>query len=165
MDGGSSLTKISDWHDYHNGGDANSAHADQHFIVEAVDWNSSTNPEVYFANDGGIQKTNDIWTVTQNSGWINLANTSLGITEFYGGAAAHDGSIIIGGTQDNDKLRYKKSGTWSTPDNWYQANTGDGGYAAINYNNTDIIYGEYVYLEILKSTDGRHLLLVNKRAK
>ncbi len=152
-DGGSSITRISDWHDYHNGGSANSAHSDQHFIVEAADFDNSTNPEVYFANDGGIQKTNDVWSVSENSGWVNLANTSLGITQFFGGAAANDGSIIVGGTQDNDKLRYKSSGAWSGNNNWYQATTGDGGYAAINTTNTDIIYGEYTRLEIKKSTD------------
>ncbi len=153
LDGGSSITKISDWVDYHNGGSANSAHADQHFIVESADYNISTNPEVYFGNDGGIQKTNDVWNVSENSGWINLANTSLGITQFFGGAAAPDGSIIVGGTQDNDKVRYKSSGTWSGVNNWHQPHTGDGGFAAINYNNTSIIYGEYVRLAIQKSTN------------
>ncbi len=154
LDGGASITKISDWQDYHNGGSANSAHADQHFIVEAADFDYTTNPEVYFGNDGGIQKTNDVWTVSQNSGWVNLANTSLGITQFHGGAAANDGSIIVGGAQDNDKLRYKSSGSWSGPNNWYQATTGDGGRAAVNYNNNSIVYGEYVYLKIKKSTNG-----------
>lgn len=151
FNGGSSLTKISRWQDFHNGGNANSAHADQHFIVEAADFNSSTNPEVYFANDGGIQKTNNIWTVSQNSGWVNLANTSLGITQFFGGAAANDGSIIVGGTQDNDKLRYKSNGTWSGPNNWYQAQTGDGGYAAINNSIPNMLYGSYIRLRIKKS--------------
>ncbi len=153
-DGGSTFTQISDWHDYHNGGSANSAHADQHFIVEAADYNITTNPEVYFANDGGIQKTNNVWTVSQNSGWVNLANTSLGITQFHGGAAAFDGSIIVGGTQDNDKVRYRASGTWSGPNNWFQPHTGDGGAAAVNYNDASIVYGEYVRLAIKKSTNG-----------
>ncbi|NQU35006.1 MAG: hypothetical protein HQ521_17405 [Bacteroidetes bacterium] len=154
-DGGTTVTKISDWHYYHNANDDSlSAHADHHIIVEAADWNNSTNPEVYFGNDGGIQKTNDVWNLNSYSGWENLANTSLGITQFFGGAASPDGSIIVGGTQDNDKLRYKKTGTWSGANNWYQASTGDGGYAAINFNNTDIIYGEYTYLKIKKSIDG-----------
>jgi len=152
-DGGTTLTKISRWQDYHNGGAANSAHADQHFIIEAADYNSTTNPKVYFGNDGGIQKANNVWTVSNNSGWTNLAGTSLGISQFFGGAAANDGSIIVGGLQDNDKVRYKSSGSWSGPNNWYQATTGDGGYAAINYNNTSILYGEYVYLKIKKSTN------------
>ncbi len=155
MDGASSFTKISDWRFYHNENDDSlSAHADHHFIVEAADWNNTTNPEVYFGNDGGIQKTNDVWSLNRYAGWDNLANTSLGITQFYGGAAAPDGSIIVGGTQDNDKLRYKKTGAWSGVNNWYQSSTGDGGFAAINYNNTNIVYGEYIYLQIKKSTDG-----------
>lgn len=154
-DGGASLTKISNWGYYHNENDDSlSAHADHHFIVEATDWNSTTNPEVYFGNDGGIQKTNDVWNVSNYSGWENLANTSLGITQFYGGAAAPDGSIIVGGTQDNDKVRYRETGAWSGANNWYQAATGDGGASAINYNNTNLIYGEYTYLKIKKSTDG-----------
>ncbi len=153
-DGGATLTKISDWRDFHNNSSANSAHSDQHAIVNASNYDQSTNPVVYIGNDGGIQKAGNIWTVTENSGWENLANPSLGITQFYGGAAAPDGSIIIGGTQDNDKLRYRSSGAWSGPDNWFQAMTGDGGYAAINYNDLNIHYGEYVFLTILKSTDG-----------
>ena len=153
-DGGSSLTQISNWRNYHNGGDANSAHCDQHCIVEAADWNITTNPEVYFGNDGGIQKTNNVWNVSDSTGWINMANTSLGISQFFGGAAAPDGSIIVGGSQDNDKLRYRKSGNWSGAGAWFQSTTGDGGNAAINYNNTNVIYGEYIYLSIRKSTDG-----------
>ncbi len=152
-DGGTTLTRISRWQDYHNGGAANSAHADQHIIVQAADYNTTSNPKVYFGNDGGIQKTDNIWTVSQNSGWTNLANTSLGITQFFGGSASNNGSIIIGGTQDNDKLRYKSSGTWSGPNNWFQANTGDGGFAAVNYTNPSILYGEYPPLWISKSTN------------
>ncbi len=153
-DGGATLTKISDWHDYHNGGSENSAHCDHHIIIEHPDYDQSTNLKVYFGNDGGIQETNNVWTVSENSGWVNLANTTLGITQFYGGAAAPDGSIIVGGTQDNDKLRYKSSGSWSGTGNWYQATTGDGGFAAVNYTNTSIIYGEYALLKIKKSTNG-----------
>lgn len=152
--GGTDLTRISDWHDYHNNGSANSAHADHHIIINHPDYDGSSNKKVYFGNDGGIQMTNDVTSVTQNTGWVNLCNTTLGITQFYGGAAAPDGSIIVGGTQDNDHLRYRASGTWSGPTGWFQAETGDGGFAAINYNNTDIIYSEYTYLAIEKSTNG-----------
>lgn len=151
--GGSSFTKISDWTEYHNNSNANSAHADHHCIVEIGTYDQTSNPVVFFGNDGGIQKANNVFSVSQHSGWTNLANTSLGITQFYGGAAAPDGSIIVGGTQDNDKLRYKATGTWSGPNNWYQSSTGDGGYSAINYNNTDYIYGEYTRLRIKKSTN------------
>ncbi|MFO7615076.1 MAG: hypothetical protein R6W71_10600 [Bacteroidales bacterium] len=152
--GGTSFTKISRWQNYHNGGPANSAHADQHIIISPPDFHLTDNPVVYVGNDGGIQKMNDFWTVSETSGWVNLCGVTLGIVQFYGGAAAPDGSVIVGGTQDNDKLRYRPSGSWSGTAGWYQAHTGDGGFSAVNYNNTSIIYGEYVRLVIKKSTNG-----------
>ena len=153
-DGAATFTKISRWQNYHNGGSANSAHADQHIIISPPDFHQTNNPIVYVGNDGGIQKMNDFWTVSETSGWTNLCGTTLGITQFFGGAAAPDGSVIVGGTQDNDKLRYRPSGSWSGTGAWYQAETGDGGFAAVNYNNTIIIYGEYIRLAIRKSTNG-----------
>jgi len=151
--GGSTLTKISNEYNYHNGGAANSAHADQHCIVPVSDYNSSSNPVVLFGNDGGIQVNTDPWSVIAPIKWSNLANSTLGITQFYSGAATTSGSMIVGGSQDNDKLRYHASGSWSGPGNWYQATTGDGGFSAINYNTPSIVYGEYIYLHIFKSTD------------
>ncbi|MCA9757738.1 MAG: hypothetical protein KDA27_18195, partial [Candidatus Eisenbacteria bacterium] len=142
-DGGATLTKISDWRDYHNPG--NSAHADQHTIVPASDY--LLTKQVYVGNDGGIQRTTDIFSIGEND-WVNLAN-SLGVTQFYGGASSLDGSLIVGGAQDNDKLRY----TGAT-NGWYQAQTGDGGYAAVDFTNPNVVYGEYVNLSILKSTNG-----------
>jgi len=153
-DGGYNLEKISDWTEYHNGANANSLHADQHFICPTPGYHTTTNPAVYFANDGGIQMTSDVWSATQHSGWVNLANTTLGITQFIGGAITADGSLMIGGTQDNDVVRYKKTGSWSGIDNWFQSETGDGGYCAIDPNNTDIMYSEYIYLYVEKSIDG-----------
>lgn len=152
--GGRNLSPISDWSNYHNNSGANSAHADQHIIINHPGFNNTTNKIVYFGNDGGIQRANDISTVTQSSGWTNLAGTTLGITQFYGGAAATDGSYIIGGTQDNDHLRFKPSGAWSGAGNWFQEETGDGGFAAIDFTNADIQYSEYPYLKISKSIDG-----------
>jgi hypothetical protein len=152
-DGGTTFTQISDWHDYHNNGAANSAHADQHIIVHSSAYDGGTNKTVYVGNDGGIQKATNILTVSQNSGWTNLAGTTLGITQFHGGSAAPDGSFVIGGTQDNDHLRYKPSGAWSGAGNWYQAETGDGGCAAVDFSSTNNQYSEYVYLGIEKSTN------------
>lgn len=142
------LEKISNWLTYHLG---LSAHADQHFIVHHPNYNGTTNKTVFVCNDGGIQVTNDIQsTFLGDLGWTNLAN-NLGITQFYGGAAAPDGSVIVGGAQDNDQLRYRPSDGSGA---WYQAETGDGGYAAVNYNNPSIIYSEFVLLAIEKSTNG-----------
>jgi photosystem II stability/assembly factor-like uncharacterized protein len=151
---GSYLKKISNWHYYHNGSIANSAHSDQHCIVPVSNYNTDSHAVVLFGNDGGIQKNTDVWSILARYKWVNLATGTLGITQFYGGAANNVGSLIVGGTQDNDQLRYKSGGSWSGPSNWYQAETGDGGFTAIDYTDSDIIYSEYVFLHIEKSTNG-----------
>ena len=147
INGGTTLTKISNWIYYFNGGSNFSLHADQHIQVFSSGYNGTTNKIVYIGNDGGIQSTNDITSVIPLSGWINLAN-GLGITQFYSGAAAPDGSYIIGGTQDNANLRYTPAGG---PNNWHAWTGGDGNYCAINQTNTQIFYGEYIYGDLEKS--------------
>ncbi len=147
-DGGNSLTRISKWQNYHAG--AFSPHADQHIVIAHPDYGTDGNTTVFVGNDGGIQTTGDIEAVAQTSGWSNLAN-NLGITQFFRGAAAPDGSVIVGGAQDNDHLRYRPG---DGVQGWYQAETGDGGYAAINYDDPSVIYSEFIYLEIEKSTNG-----------
>jgi len=144
--GGSTFVRISTWQQYHTG---LSAHADQHTVVPHPGYNGTTNRQVYVGNDGGIQTANNIATVTLISGWTNLAN-NLGISQFYGGASSPDGSLMIGGTQDNDNLRYTTAGGT----HWYQAETGDGGYCAIDFTNSMTLYGEYVNLRVEKSTNG-----------
>jgi photosystem II stability/assembly factor-like uncharacterized protein len=144
--GGSTFTQISTWPQYHTG---LSAHADQHTVIPHPSYNGTTNRRVFVGNDGGIQTANNIATVSLTSGWTNLAN-NLGITQFYGGATSPDGSRMIGGSQDNDNLRYTTAGGTT----WYQAETGDGGYCAIDFTNPMILYGEYIHLQIEKSTNG-----------
>ncbi len=145
LDGGATLTKISRWQDYHTG---DSAHADHHLIVEHPNFDGVTNSTVFFANDGGIQKANNVFTVSTTSGWTNLAY-NLGITQFYRGAASPDGQYVTGGTQDNATLRYTEGyGTI-----WYQYRTGDGGYCAMNYADPDhpVFFDEHVYLSMYRS--------------
>lgn len=145
-DFGMTLTRISDWTEYHHG---NSAHADHHCIVEHPYFDGVDNSAVFFGNDGGIQMTDDIFTVGPTSGWVNLAN-NLGITQFYKGAASPDGEWILGGTQDNDTLR--RGDAWGS--NWIQDKTGDGGYCAIDYDDPwdPVFFCEYVYLSIYRRT-------------
>ncbi len=143
--GGMTLTQISDKDYYPNG---TSAHADNHIFVPSTNY-TSDNPIVYVGNDGGIQKANNIWTVTLTNGWTNLCGTTLGITQFYGGAAMNDGSVYMGGTQDNGSLM------GSTPAAWVQKVGGDGAYAAINPVNTDIRYHNINYNTMRKATNGQ----------
>src|SRR3977135_321598 len=79
-DGGTNFSKISKWSSA-----PQSAHADQHAIVESAQFNGATNKAVFFGNDGGIYRTTDVYAVSLTTGWTEL-NNNLGITQFYGGA-------------------------------------------------------------------------------
>jgi hypothetical protein len=141
--GGTTLTKISRW-DLAPA----SAHADQHAIVESPQFNGTTNKTVFFGNDGGLYRATDVYTVTQSDGWTEL-NNNLGITQFYSGAGTPSNGRIIGGTQDNGTLRYTgNSETWNTPFG------GDGGWSAADLTDSNYMYGEYIYLNIHRSTNG-----------
>ena len=88
--GGNSFTKISRWQNWQS---ATSAHADQHVIIEHPQYNGTTNCQVWFGNDGGVWRVNDVRTVAQLSGWTRR-NTNLVITQFYG-ASNHAGTGIV----------------------------------------------------------------------
>lgn len=142
-DSGQNFTQISRWQSPAN----ISAHADHHMIVASPAFNNSTNKTVFFGNDGGIYRANDVSTVAQTSGWINL-NNSLGITQFYGGAGNSAG-LIIGGTQDNGNLRNDPVGL----SGWTDFTGGDGGFVAADPTNENYFYTEYTYLTIQRSTN------------
>ncbi len=154
------LTQISKWQcgSGQNGACANtSAHADQHMILAVPGFNNSTNKRVYFSNDGGIFRADDVQTVGQQNGWTNL-NNNLTITQFYSGAVTY-GSTLIGGTQDNGNLRNPADTTfdppwnsvgWSTP----VGGEGDGGYVAADPGDDHFVYVEYINLAISRSVNG-----------
>ncbi len=142
IDSGATLIKISDW------GSSSSIHADHHYILEHPQFNNTSNKNVFFNNDGGIYKTSNVLTVAQESGWQEL-NNNLGITQFYGAAGHTASGRIVGGTQDNGDLRY--TGHTET---WNEWGGGDGGFAAIDPTDANYVYGEYVALEIRRSTNG-----------
>ena len=149
-DGGDTLKDISTWWD------RRSAHADQHFIVADPRFNGKTNKRVYFGNDGGVFRANDVRTVGNNAtrprikGWKELVN-SYGVTQFYAGAGNVDSGAIIGGAQDNGTLRFTSDGGSEA---WTEMFGGDGGWCAADPTDPDIFYGEYVFLAIHRSTDG-----------
>lgn len=149
VDGGATLTRISDWHTFHTSNPGFSPHADQHTIVTNATFDGTNNKTLYVGNDGGIQKALDFTTVSEHSGWVNLS-PGLGITQFYHGAASSGGAAILGGAQDNSFLRYSSAdGT-----DWHQAVTGDGGFAAIDPSDSQIMYAEIQYLWLQKTTNG-----------
>ena len=141
-DGGVTLNKISTWWQA-----PNSAHADHHFILEHPDYDGIDNKRVYFANDGGMYETPDITIAQDSVGWQEL-NNSLTITQFYGIGVSPDGTVV-GGTQDNGTLVYKNDS-----ENWTATFGGDGGFSAADPTDSNYLYGEYVYLQIHRSTNG-----------
>jgi photosystem II stability/assembly factor-like uncharacterized protein len=121
-------------------GPTNYSHADDHAI--AID---PTNPEtIYFGNDGGVFQSTD------GGATFYGRNGGLMTTEYYPGLAVvpTDSTKMLGGLQDNGVLLYSNSPVWSKVDG------GDGGFCAIDPTNPNIMFDEYVYLAISKSTDG-----------
>lgn len=105
-------------------------HNDQHFCVT-----DPTNPNrVYIGGDGGAYRYD--FNPSTNAGTWGYLSANLGITQFYK-ADFHptNPNYMIGGTQDN-----------ATPvavgslANWENCGGGDGGFCAINPNNTAIQY-------------------------
>lgn len=149
-DGGNTLIDISTWWD------PRSAHADHHCIVGHPGFNGTNNRRVFFGCDGGIYTTADIRTVGNNAqlprinGWVELINT-YSVTQFYGGAGNPTSGVIVGGTQDNGTIAvHPADGT----ERWRTIFGGDGGWCAADPTDPNVFYGEYVFLNIHRNTDG-----------
>lgn len=140
-------TKISDW------SVTGSVHADQHAIVHASNY-SASNRVVYFGNDGGIYRSNDIAAHDGSNftaQWVNL-NNGLPVTQFYSGAGrkyANNTTRIVGGTQDNGSLKGTGAGL-----SWTEFFGGDGGYSAVDPVDANVYYGEYIYAAIHRANTG-----------
>ena len=134
--GGTSWSQLTFWDPFYG---SPSIHADHHAIV--FDKNNANT--LFVGCDGGIYKS------TNGGGaWSNL-NNGLEITQFYSGAVYKNGATYHGGAQDNGHVKYSGTGTL-----WTAVFGGDGGYAAQDQTNSSLMYEEYVYLEISKSTNG-----------
>ena len=120
-------------------------------IVASPGFDNDTNKVVYFSNDGGLYRADDVTTVSPTSGWTNL-NNNLGVTQFLG-AAANSAGVIIGGSQDNGTPRYSPGASppW-TPG--HGAFGGDGGFCAADPFDNNYFYGEYSNLSVYRSTNG-----------
>jgi photosystem II stability/assembly factor-like uncharacterized protein len=150
-DGGATLTDVSTWW-----ASPTSAHADHHAIVAHSKFGIDNNKTVFFGNDGGLYMTDDVYQVgsdpqpPRTKGWKNL-NNSYGVTQFYGAAGNVASGNIVGGAQDNGTLRFTPAGG---PDKYTEMFGGDGGYCAADPSDPNYFYGEYVFLNICRSTDG-----------
>ena len=156
LDGGITFARQSRWQAWALAAPT-SAHADQHVAVAHPGFNGTTNRIVFFGNDGGIYRANDVTTVgggvsPYTSGWTEL-NNGLAITQLYG-AAGHPGTgRIVGGTQDNGTIFYNPGRT-NPAENWSWPFGGDGGFNAYDPTDVNYFYGEYIYLTIHRNTSG-----------
>ncbi len=146
--GGTSLNQQSDWTSGYLGsippggseGTSVYAHADHH----AIAFDPVNRKTIYFGTDGGVFKSTD--------GGNNFfgVNGGLVTTQFYNGFASayNDSTVALGGLQDNGVIKYTGSTVWRKVDG------GDGGWNAIDPTNSAVMYDEYVYLAISKTTNG-----------
>ena len=148
--GGNTLTDISTWWD------PRSAHADHHCITSHPGFNGTTNRRVFFGCDGGIYTAADVRTVGDDAdlprinGWVELVNT-YSVTQFYGGAGNATSGVIVGGTQDNGTIALHPN---AGGEQWRAIFGGDGGWCAADPGDPTTFYGEYVFLNIHRNTDG-----------
>lgn len=142
-DGAGTFTQISIWYLA-----PDSPHADTHLIMSHPGFDGSTNKTVYIGNDGGLYRTDDITTVTTDTGWI-VMNNNLGITQFYGAATGPLSETVVGGTQDNGTLRYR-----GDPQAWDTIFGGDGTYAAADPTDGDVFYGGSQRLNLFRTDNG-----------
>jgi hypothetical protein len=142
-DGGVTLNQISSGYIM-----TEQVHPDVHLIVGDPGFNGTTNRKVYVCSDGGVYKTEDIYAANTVNGWSRLTRDAR-TTQFYGAVGEGISGKIVGGTQDNGTLMLAP-----TTSNAHMTYGGDGGWCAINPQDPNYIYGEYVFLQIHRSTDG-----------
>lgn len=123
-------------------------HPDVHAAVADPGYNGSSNRRLYLATDGGVHVADDILAAAQGSGWRHL-DAGMYSTQFYGAAGHATGDVVVGGAQDNGTLRVV--GQSQTANLTFG---GDGGMVQIDPTNANYVYGEYVYCQVHRSTNG-----------
>jgi photosystem II stability/assembly factor-like uncharacterized protein len=115
-------------------------HVDHHAM-----WiNPNNTNQVYNGNDGGFY-----YSTNGGSAWTKSLN--LHISQFYAiGLDNLNPLRLYGGTQDNGTLRTLTGNL----NDWTMILGGDGFYAVVDYTNSNVIYAEYQYGALNKSTNG-----------
>ena len=142
-DGGVNLTRIGAGYIQ-----TDQPHPDIHYFFPAPGYDGVSNKKLYVCTDGGLYVTTDITSATTSGGWSRL-DQGIVTTQYYSIAGDGPSGRIIGGLQDN--------GTQSNVVGNAQASYiygGDGGYVAIDSTNPLYVFGEYIYLEIFRNSNG-----------
>jgi hypothetical protein len=140
------------------------AHVDQHAIAFHPGYDGTANQVALIGNDGGVYRTRNARAATSRGArgacpastatiqvrWETL-NRDLGITQFYHGVPFPDGSRYIGGTQDNGTIL---GGDDIGVNGWRTINGGDGTYSAVDFVDPQIIYAQFQWSNLAKSTNG-----------
>jgi len=135
-DGGNSWTNLT--HSY--SGSFTEQHPDQHALF--ID--KFNNDFMVIGNDGGLFTTDD-----GGFTWFKLYD--LPVSQFYASTVAFlNPERKYGGTQDNGTLGTRSGSV----DDWEEINGGDGFHTVVDYTNSNIIYAEYQWGGLGKSTDG-----------
>jgi len=143
VNGGTTLTQISDGYIM-----TVQPHVDIHTFTCEAGFDGVTNRRLYVGTDGGVWRTDNIYTASTGSGWMKRDQT-YATTQFYGAAGDGPTGRLYGGTQDNGTLCLSAANS--------QANLafgGDGGFCAIDPTAPNYCYGEYITLQIHRSTNG-----------
>ena len=114
-------------------------HVDQHaMLIDPV------SGRILEGNDGGLYVS-----YTNGDTWRKINN--LPLTQFYDiEIDQQNPERLYGGTQDNNTIRTLTGAT----DDWQAILGGDGFYSLVDYTDPDVIYAEYQWGELNKSTDG-----------
>lgn len=156
-DGGRNFGLASYW--YFDQDEEQYVHADQHEIVFHPDYDGAMNTTMYITNDGGIYRTLDALAPTIDEGCpfpdsdtgeslvsemvFESLNNGYGVTQFYHGAAGDSiiggRDLYVGGAQDNGTVRTLER---RCTEDWTELLGGDGGYAAVDPTNNNLIYAE-----------------------
>ncbi|MCP4654121.1 MAG: hypothetical protein GY856_01750, partial [bacterium] len=142
--------------------DSGSAHADQHAVVFHPRYDGVANQTMFLTGDGGVWVTPNA-RADKGTGagaacsplraevrWASH-NHNYGVTQFYHGAAFPDGGTYFAGAQDNGTVLGTDA---AGVDGWERILGGDGGYVAVDPNDTDILYAEAQRLAFYKSNNG-----------
>ncbi len=105
----------------------------------------------YFANDGGIYRTDD------GASSFESVNGGLQTAQFYNGTsvAAQDSLQMMGGLQDNGTVMFSGTPRWRRP------LSGDGAWTATDPRTPDRVYMSAQYMNLFRSDDGGQGSLVS----
>ena len=159
-DAGVSFGKASYWWMF--GENAYGVHADQHLMKFHPGFDGTTNRQLFSTNDGGLTVTDNALAPVTRGAQASCAPTAgsvqwrpitsgLGTTQFYTGTVNADGTLYLGGLQDNGTQLNRAPATASS---WQHIFGGDGAHVAIDPRDGNILYASAQNLSLHRSENG-----------